>query len=116
MWNPIKNYRLRRNWRLVSTLQAFISWEDRETKKLTGEKDTIYYYLSENGLGQRKCTHEGTKKLAGDGGWSKEKRMTHPYYLGRIRPWLEGRYDPDIPSYDSIKAKEFKDALAGKIT
>ena len=114
MWNPIKTRRLRRDWRLVSTLQAHVNWVDNEGNS-TG-KDEIFYYLFENGVGERKMKHEGAGKLAGDAGYAVQQRITHPYYLGEIRPWLEGGFDPEIPSYESIKAKEFKDALAGKIT
>lgn len=113
MWNPIKNYKLRKDWRLVSTLGAKINWVN--TKGESTGKDDIFYYLFENGLGQRKVKHEGTDKLAGDG-FARTQRKTHPYYLSSIRPWLEGRPDPEIPTYESIKAKEFKDALAGKVT
>jgi len=115
IWNPIKNRRLRRDWRLVGTLEAIYTWTD-----LDNEKDTAYYYLKENGMGERKCIHDGTGNLGKDGrnspAWAERKRVSHPIYLEKIRPWLEGRYDPDIPSYESIKAKEFKDKLAGKIT
>lgn len=31
-----------------------------------------------------------------------------------VYPWLCGRFDPDIPSYESIPRKEFRDQLAGK--
>jgi hypothetical protein len=110
----MKNRRLSRDWRLVSTLQAHVNWVDNDGNS-TG-KDEIFYYLFENGLGKRKIKHEGAGKLAGEGGYEVRQRVTHPYYLSEIRPWLEGRYDPDIPNYESIKVKEFKDNLAGKIT
>lgn len=114
MWNPIKNRRLRRDWRLVSTLQAHVNWVNKDGK--TTSKDEIFYYLFENGYGKRKIKHEGAGKLGGEGGYAVQQRTTHPYYLGEIRPWLEGGYNPKIPSYESIKAKEFKDNMAGKVT
>ncbi len=114
MWNPLKKRELRRDWRLVSTLQAHINWVD-DNGNSTG-KDEIFYYLFENGLGERKVKHDGAGKLSGDSAYIAQKRTAHPYYLGKIRPWLEGGFDPDIPSYETIKAKEFKDALAGKVT
>jgi len=113
MWKPFEKRRLSRDWRLVSTLQAHYTWTDRDNAK-----DTAFYYLKENGLGERKCDHKGTGSLDGDSlvSFAYKKRISHPYYLEKIIPWLEGRYDPDIPSYESIPAKEFKDNLAGKIT
>jgi len=111
MWNPIENYRLKRDWRLVSTLDAEYTWTDQNNKK-----DQIYYYLKENGLGKRKCMHNGTGFASGRGSLAKNQRTSHPMYLKVVRPWLEGQYNPEIPSYESIQAKEFKDALAGKIT
>ena len=113
-WNPITRYKLRRDWRLVSTLQAHVNWVDQKGDSTS--MDEIFYYLFENGLGQRKVKHDGAGKCGGDGGYAKQQRTTHPYYLGSIRPWLEGSYDPNIPNYESIKAKEFLDNLAGEIT
>lgn len=110
MMNPIKYFRLRCDWRLVSTLQGFIKYTD------SNRKDDIFYYLLENGLGARKCKHDGTGIASGRDNYSKNKRTSHPYYLAKIRPWLEGGYDPEIPSYETIKQKEFKDALKGKKT
>lgn len=111
MRNPIEYFQLKRDWRLVSTLNAYFSYND------SGNNDeTIFYYLYENGLGKRKCKHESDGKFSGDAAYCIDARTTHPYYLGRIRPWCEGRFDPDIPTYESIKVKEFKDALSGKVT
>lgn len=100
---------------MVSTLKFEINWVNTKGEDL-GKKDTVYYYLKENGFGKRKCTHEGTGDISGDAYGSRNKRETLPLYLETIRPWLAGRYDPNIPSYESIKAKEFKDQLAGKVT
>lgn len=111
MWNPIKNLRLKRDWRLVSTLDAEYTWTDRDN-----QKDKVFYYLKENGLGERKCTHDGTGYTNGNASYVKARRTSHPMYLRVIRPWLEGGFNPEIPSYESIKAKEFKDALTGKVT
>lgn len=109
MWNPIENYRLKRDWRLVSTLKAYYTYSKQE-------KETNFYYLYENGLGNRKCKHESDGRYSGGLQYCITEREKHPYYLGTIRPWLEGQYNPEIPNYESIKAKEFKDALTGKIT
>lgn len=109
--NPFKYIQRMRDWRLVSTLNAYYTWTDRKD-----QKETIFYYLYENGNGKRKCTHESTDRVSGDAEWCIKERETHPHYLSKIRPWLAGGFDPDIPSYESIKAKEFKDKLAGRKT
>lgn len=115
MWNPFEKRRLKRDWRLVSTLEHVISWVD-ENGKSTGDEDKIYYYLSENGLGERKCEHNGSGKIEGSSYYARNLRENRELYVGRIVPWEKGRYDPKIPSYESIKAKEMKDKLAGRIT
>jgi len=108
MWNPLKKRKLSRDWRLVSTLEASFSWQ--QGNKPTGEETELFYYLYENGLGERKC-----ETAASDYKGAAQVRQ-HPHYLRKIRPWLAGQADPEIPTYESIKAKEFKDALAGKVT
>lgn len=115
MWNPIKKYRLRKDWRLVKTIDTPVNWCDSNGKS-TGKIDKVYYYLSENGLGERKCEHKGTGEAGGEMAFAFNIRKTREIYLDVILPWLKDRYDPKIPSYKSIKAKEMKDALAGKIT
>ncbi len=115
MWNPLKKRKLSRDWRLVSTLDYAVTWVDKKGESL-GKSDTIYYYLSENGLGERKCDHDGSGDIAGDSYHARNLRENRDIYVGTIVPWLKGRYDPNIPSYESIKAKEMKDKLAGRIT
>lgn len=35
-------------------------------------------------------------------------------YREKIRPWLDGRYDPDIPDYETIPKNDFQNRLAKK--
>jgi len=106
--NPFKRRRLKKDWRLVKTVEGhFVNGENEVSGR-------VYYYLYENGLGERKVDHEGTGYCSGP--YCRETRKQHRLYLGRIRPWLDGAYDPEIPSYDTIKQKEFKDALKGSKT
>lgn len=107
--NPFKRYRLRKDWRLVATFEAEYVWTDRNN-----QKDHIVYMLKENGLGERKCKHSGTGHCHGK--YAYDRRTAHPYYVRVVLPWLEGQYNPDIPSYETIKQKEFLDNLAGEIT
>lgn len=90
---------------MVSTLDAVYTWTNKPNKK-----SKVYYYLLENGLGERRCDCDASDYD------SRVQARQHTYYLEYIKPWLKGRYDPGIPSYESIKTKEFKDALAGKVT
>lgn len=93
------------DWRLVYSKDATICWTDEGNKV-----DRIFYYLQENGVGKRRC------KIAVTGYCDTKDAKEHPYYLHKVKPWLLGQYDPQIPSYDSIKQKEFKDALRGRKT
>ena len=76
------------------------------------------YYLYENQHGNRKIDVIDTQR--GDLDIKDEAKDSFVFrnadYRTIIRPWLDGSYDPDIPSYESIKAKEFKDNLAGRKT
>ena len=108
-WNPIKRYRLKNDWRVVATVNAEYTWTDRNN-----QKDSIIYVLKENGLGQRKCKHSGTGYCHGK--YAEKQRTSHPMYIHKVLPWLEGQYDPEVPTYHTIKQKEFLDNLAGEIT
>lgn len=109
MWNPFEQRRLSRDWRLVNTLEAQFVWQNPDGKT-SGDKSELFYYLYENGLGERKCETAASDHKGG------VQVRQHPYYLRKVRPWLAGQFDPEIPNYESIKTKEFKDALAGKVT
>jgi len=81
-------------------------------------KHNINYYLYENQHGDRKFDVADSmrgdrhiKKLAID-----DIVFRLKIYRKTVKPWLDGQYNPEIPSHESIKAKEFKDRLAGKIT
>lgn len=104
MMNPFKRYRLRKDWRLVIIISAQYTTNGEVSGKL-------YYYLYENGLGKRKYESKGNGTAS-----THQSRVTHPVYMEQVYPWIQGAYDPEIPSYESIKAKEFKDALKGKKT
>lgn len=117
MFDWFQKRKLKREWRLVATLSGQYKWTG--PKGRDAGSDTVYYYLYENGVGQRKCDWKGTGQLAEDmeyeykRRWRDEACSSHKVYLGKIVPWLNGAYDPDIPSFATIKAKEFKDALRG---
>lgn len=108
MFGWLQKRKLAREWRLVATLSA--SYTDKK-----GEVSCrIFYYLKENGLGERVCEHDAHGAYSGESSFDIDQRVSHPYYLRKIKPWLLGAYDPEIPSFETIKAKEFKDALKGQ--
>ena len=76
------------------------------------------YYLYENQYSGRKLDVIDSDR--GDLDMKTERKDSFVFrnedYRNIIRPWLDGQYNPEIPSYESIKAKEFKDNLAGKVT
>ena len=76
------------------------------------------YYLYENQHGGRKI--DVIDSVRGDLEMKTEDKRSFVFrntdYRNIIRPWTDGQYNPEIPSYASIKAKEFKDNLAGKVT
>lgn len=110
------------DWRFVKQLDTtFVS---TSTELVGGrverneKKHNINYYLHENQDGERKFDVADSKR--GDCNVKKLEKDDIAFrlrmYRQQVKPWLDGAYDPEIPSYESIKAKEFKDNLAGKVT
>lgn len=109
------------DWRLVKEIQAgYIAYrlDPHDADKHLGEsKEEVTYYLYENQYGERKFdavdSRDGDINVDSDAAkrtWtyrSQEYRYT-------IRPWLDGRLDPEIPTYESMPRRDFKRALDGK--
>ncbi len=77
---------------------------------------TYTYYLYENQFGERKFdvidTQHGdlkVDKLPSDSFVFRNKKFRE-----KIRSWLDGRYDPDIPDYETIPKNDFQNRLAKK--
>lgn len=114
------------NWRLVKIHTLPYHSVLRPANPLYNSSDpaantTDYeysYYLYENQHGDRKFDVIDSDR--GDLDLDTETKSSFVYrnedYRNIIRPWLDGQYNPEIPTYESIKAKEFKDNLAGKVT
>ena len=111
------------DWRMVKQLDSiYINTETRLVSETRVEpvetKHHINYYLFENQYGGRKF--DVACSMMGDRDVSKLSKDDIAYrlriYRNTIKPWLDGQYNPEIPSYESIKPKEFLDNLAGKIT
>ena len=111
------------DWRMVNDLEStYVSTEHRLVSNTRIEpvesKHNINYYLFEYQYGERKfdvaCSKQGDRNV------SKMKKDDIVFrlkiYRKTVKPWLDGQYNPQIPSYESIKSKEFLDNLAGEKT
>ena len=96
-------------WRLVKT------FEESVERRLTNEDGTAYFHLFESSKGNRRVefrcslSHSSTSEFA-----ENMKRLN--IYQQRIYRWEMGRYDPDIPTYNSVPEEETANALRGKIS
>jgi hypothetical protein len=125
------------DWRLVHTAKT--GWE--RTSKFTDEvlsTGFIFFHFFESDRGNRYITMsapEVTPEIAamqitvatlpkllaiirkdtfGATAQTLEFAVTNKDWNNIIFPWLAGRHDPQIPTYESIPRKEFRDQLAGK--
>jgi len=74
------------------------------------------YYLYENQHGGRKI--DVIDSLRGDLEMKTEDKRSFVFrnteYRNIIRPWLDGRLDPEIPSYEQAPVNDFHAKLKGK--
>ena len=109
------------DWRLVKEIQAgYIHYQysklDPE-ERINENSYEITYYLYENQFGKRKF--DVVDGLLGNIDInSREAKESWTFrsdeYRSTIRPWLDGRHDPDIKSYDQIPVSDFQRRLKGK--
>ena len=109
------------DWRLCKQLDAKyqITYTDgyglAEPKK-TKRGCVITYFLYEDQDGNRKFDIVDSEK--GDINIKTLKKTDYAYrctlYRNTIRPWLSGRFDPEIPSYEQVPVDDFKAVLKGK--
>lgn len=121
MSNWVTKFFEKPDWRLVKEIQAdYIHYQFRREapdERVNENEHEMTYYLYEDQDGNRKfdvvdgmlgdidVNSEAAKKT-----WtfrSEEYRYT-------IRPWLDGRTDPDIPRWDKVKQHDFKRILDDK--
>ena len=109
------------DWRLVKEIQAgYVSYrlDPKNTDKHLGEcKEEVTYYLYENQFGKRKFdavdSREGdinVHSVAAKRTWTYRSQE----YRYMIRPWMDGRLDPKIPSYEQVPINDFHAQLKGK--
>jgi len=125
-WLDIFKKREPKDWRLVKVNEyeyhSQLKPAHPEYRVNDPNNNITYYvytfYLYENQYQERKVELIDSKN--GDIDLKTERKdsfvFRNDHYRKIIRPWLDGQYNPEIPSYESIKPKEFLDNLAGKIT
>ena len=110
------------DWRLCGQNDSryYIQYKDqitgieREHKRQDG--CVLTYFLYENQFGERKFKLLDSEE--GDLEVSSLPRDHYAYrnkdYRDKIRPWLDGRYDPDFTAYETIPKDDFQNRLAKK--
>lgn len=111
------------DWRLCTQIDAdYVSrlqpGHPRYNFNVATENETAYtytYYLYEDQDGNRRFEVIDTQD--GDLNMEKEPKNSFVYrnreFRNKIRPWLDGRVDPDIPSYEQVPVDDFKVVLKG---
>ena len=109
------------DWRLVKEIQAgYIHYQFRPRdpeKRVNESKNEMTYYLYEDQSCNRKF--DVVDGMLGDIDIdSQEAKDSWTFksdeYRYTIRPWLDGRYDPNIPTYDQVEVNDFHRRLKGK--
>ena len=109
------------DWRLVKEYQAqYVSYKFaplEPDKKIAEREEETTYYLYEDQNGNRKF--DVVDSQAGDidiksNAAKKTWTFRSPEYRYTIRPWLDGRHNADIPSYEQVPIDDFKSVLKGK--
>ena len=110
------------DWRLCGQHDSryYIQYKDQitgvEKKHKRQDGCVLTYFLYENQFGERKF-----KLLDSEEGDLKVSSLPNDHYAYRnedfrnkIRPWLDGRYDPDIGDYEKTPKDDFHNRLAKK--
>jgi hypothetical protein len=99
----------RQDWRLVKTISNPV------IRKSTQEKGEIYYYLFESNKGKRKIEYDGTLHYDDINHLIEDTAEKLTIYHNTIYPWLKGRMDPDIPTYNQMPIENTANFLKGKV-
>lgn len=112
------------DWHLCTQIDEgyrFTQTDRRTGKLVSDETPTMTFYLYEDQNGNRKFDvidgRLGDIDLDTIGKDASEYER-HIYgcdlFRNTIRPWLDGRYDPEIPNYETIPKNDFQNRLAKK--
>lgn len=97
-------------WRIVKTIVEVVQILDGPSRQYN-----FYLHLYESNKGNRKCVVNSTIP--------KERIRSSAYmpeqldiYQNKIHRWVNGRYDPDILSYNQVPEEDTANALRGTIS
>lgn len=107
-------------WRMCKQLDAtFVNTSYRIVNNEAvpiEKKHNINYYLYENQFGERKF--DAADSMRGDIDITKTKKDDIAFrlrmYRQTVKPWLDGRTDPDVPAYDQVPVNDFQRRLTKK--
>lgn len=106
----------KRDWRLVKKVDEAYVIINKTSKRTEKDNCILSYYLYENQFHDRKFDVVDSEEGDLDLGRVPKSHWTFrsPTYREKIRPWLDGRLDPEIPTYEQVPKDDFQNALAGK--
>ena len=105
--------------RLVKQIQSgyvYTQFHPDTPKDIVNEQEEeLTFYLYEDQFGNRKFDAVDSRKgdinikTAAKNEWL----FRCETYRHTVRPWLDGRANPDIPTYESVPRRDFKKVLEG---
>ena len=111
-FTKILGIRPKAEWRMCKQVKTVFVSHDA-----SGDVDyDLSYYLYENQYGERKFDVVDSKRGDRDVKEMQKNDITYRLLVYRetVKPWLDGRLDPEIPTYDQVPVDDFKTALKGK--
>lgn len=106
----------KKDWRMVKQVDVGYRIKNLVTDKDLKKDCTLSYYLYENQFGNRIFdvvdSEEGDLDLARVD--KSHFAFRNEVYRNKIKPWIDGRLDPEVPSYEQVPKDDFQNALAGK--
>ena len=101
------NFLTMTEWRLARTIELSVKYMSMSGK--------IYFHCYESNKGARRVEISTTLRSFYYGDTPESVAKVTEIYNSRIRRWLDGRYDPEIPRYSEIPADDTANALKGTI-
>lgn len=101
-------FKPKEQWRLVKTLTESV---EQPQMNRTGK---AFFHLFESNRGNRRVEFDCSLYVSTKDTMIESLRRLE-LYQSKIYRWEMGRYDPDIPRYDSIPEEDTANALRGKI-
>lgn len=113
--NWLKRLFAKHDWRMVKQVDVGYIITNHVTGKQT-DGHVLSYYLYENQFGKRIFdlvdSEEGD--LVVERMDKSHFAFRNEVYRNKIKPWIDGRLDPEVPSYSQVPKDDFQNALAGK--